>query len=501
MDTLRTDTLHVAGGRPLRGRVRVGGAKNAALPLLAAAVLPRGETTLRRVPNLSDVRRLGDLLTGLGVRVRREDGAVRVDAARLNPAAEPDAALTGGMRGSVCLLGPLLARCGRVSLAAVGGCDLGPRPLDRHLRAFAAMGARVEQARGRVALSSAHLPGGRLRGARVDLSAAIPGGDRGVRVPTVTGTANVLCAAATADGVTVIRGAAREPEVVAVGRFLNACGARITGLGTHEVRVVGVDRLLAPPADHAACRVPPDRVEAATWLCAAAATRGRLTVDGVGLEPLAAVADALRGMGVSVRACGTDRSPRICVSAAGPLAAVEVRAGAFPAVPTDVLPQLAAVALTAAGTSLLTDGVFPDRLAHLPRLARFGGSVGRAGTTAIVTGEDRLAGSLADAPDLRAGAALLIAALAADGRSELHAAEVLARGYERLVPKLRALGAEVSRTAPEDVSPALRGVPLERADRPDPDRPRWRSPAPAGKIGGVRPPRPGVPPCPLPAAA
>ena len=503
MDTLRTDTLHIVGGRPLRGRVRVGGAKNAALPLLAAAVLPGGETTFRRVPNLSDVRRLGDVLTGLGVRVRHRDGAVTVDPARLDSAADPDPHLTGGMRGSVCLLGPLLARCGRVSLAAVGGCDLGPRPLDRHLRAFAAMGARVEQGLGgRVTLSSSHLPGGRLRGARVNLSAPIAGGDRGVRVPTVTGTANVLCAAATADGMTVIRGAAREPEVVAVGRFLNACGARITGLGTGEIHVVGVDRLLAPPAGHAACRVPADRVEAATWLCAAAATRGRLTIDGIGLEPLAAVADALRAMGAGVRACGTVRSPRVCVSASGPLAAVELRAGAFPAVPTDVLPQLAAVALTAAGTSLLTDGVFPDRLAHLPRLARFGGSVGRAGATAIVTGEPRLHGALADAPDLRAGAALLIAALAADGRSELHAAGVLARGYERLVPKLRDLGADVSRTAPEDVSPVLRRVMTpEDDDLAPPDRPRWRAPAAAGMIAGNTRPRPEMSPCPLPSAA
>ena len=349
MDTLRTDTLHIVGGRPLRGRVRVGGAKNAALPLLAAAALPEGETTFRRVPNLTDVRRLGETLTGLGARVRRDENCVRVNPARLDPHAEPDARLTAAMRGSVCLIGPLLARHGRVSLAGVGGCDLGPRPLDRHLAAFAAMGARVTEARGRVSVRSDHLPGGRLRGAAVNLSALIPDGERGVRVPTVTGTANVLCAAATADGVTVVRGAAREPEVVAVGRYLNACGARVTGLGTDVIHIVGVDRLAAPPAGHPACLVPADRVEAATWLCAAAATRGRLTIDGVGVDRLRSVADALRTMGVKVRSCGTDRSPRVCVSAAGELTGSELRAGAYPAVPTDALPQLAAVARNGGG--------------------------------------------------------------------------------------------------------------------------------------------------------
>ena len=497
------DVWQIDGGRPLRGRVRVGGSKNAALPLLAAALLPGGETVLRRVPDLTDTRRMRDLLAGLGARVRSDDGAVAVDPAGLNPAADPDARLAGAMRGSVCLLGPLLAKVGRVSLPAVGGCDLGPRPVDRHVAAFAAMGARVSEAGGRLTLSAEHLPGKRLRGAHVDLSAPVPGGEPGVRVPSVTGTTNVLCAAATADGVTVLRGAAKEPEVVAVGRFLNACGARVTGLGSDVLHVVGVHALMPPPAGHPACRVPADRVEAATWLCAAAATRGRLTVDGVGPEPVAAVADVLRAMGATVRACGTARSPRVCVSAAGPLANVDVRAGAYPAVPTDALPPLAAVALTASGTALLTDGVFPNRRAHLPRLARFGGSVGRADATAIVTGDPGvdgdvgLTGALADAPDLRAAAALLIAALAARGRSELHGADVLARGYENLPAKLRGVGAAVAESLP-DVVPAALLVPAAAAG---PGRPRWR-PAAGGRILPLeRPPRPEAPPCPLSSAA
>ena len=494
------DILHVTGGRPLRGRVKVSGAKNAALPLLAAALLPDGPTTFRRVPDLTDVARLRDLLAGLGAGARADGGAVTVDPAGLDPHADPDERPAAAMRGSVCLLGPLLAKVGRASLPAVGGCDLGPRPVDRHLRAFAAMGARVGEGRGgRVTLSALHLPGGRLRGARVDLAGPAPGGDPAARVPSVTGTANVLCAAATADGTTTIRGAAREPEVVAVGRFLIACGARVSGLGTDEIRVAGVPRLHAPPADHPACRVPADRVEAATWLCAAAATRGRLTVDGVGYEEVSAVAAVLRAAGVRVRGCGTAGSPRVCVSAAGALASFEAAAGPHPAVPTDALPQLAAVALTADGTSLLTDGVFPDRLAHLPRLARFGGAAGRAGATAIVSGDARLRPALVDAPDLRAAAALLIAALAADGESELHGSNVLRRGYERLAEKLRALGADVREPLGYGEPPPA-FAPRRPAPAGAPGPARLRAAGGRPRLAGVRP-GPGVSTCPPPLAA
>ena len=471
------DTLTVRGGRPLCGRVRVGGSKNAALPMLAACLLPAGPTTLRRVPDLTDTRRMRRLLAALGADVTPRGDAVTVDPAGVaaHGVAEPDARLCGTMRGSVCLLGPLLVRCGAVRLAAVGGCDLGPRPIDRHLAGLAALGATVVRgADGGVLLSA-----GTLRGAAVDLTGP---GKRAV--PTVTGTINVLCAAVAAEGDSTLAGAAREPEVVAVGRLLIAMGARIDGLGTDTLRVFGTPAMRRSggvSGDHPAAAVPGDRVEAATWMIAAAATGGRVVIDGLdgpADDQIAAVADVLRGAGVSVRAGGSADRPRVHVSAipghagrgAGGVRAFEVRASAFPGLPTDCLPQLAALAATADGTSLLCDPVFPGRTAHLPRLARFGAGVGRAGETAIVTG-GRLTAAKADAPDLRAAAALLIAALAAEGDSELLGAGVLHRGYEGLVGKLDALGADVRPDA-DDVPAA----PGEREARRD-----WHR----GRVGGI----------------
>ena len=484
MDLSRTDELTVRGGRPLRGRLRVGGSKNAALPLLAATLAADGPTTLRRVPRLTDTARMADLLRGLGAAVVLGGGTVTVDPAGVFGGGEPvrpDPDHVGAMRGAVCLLGPLLASFsqrggGAVRLALVGGCDLGPRPIDRHLAALAELGAKVERDDGGVRVSVA-----RLRGAAVTLAA--PPAPGLPPVPTVTGTTNLLCAAAVAAGVTTLRGAAREPEVVAVGRLLQSFGAEIGGLGTDTIRVEGVASLTAAPADAAAAVVPPDRIEAATWMIAAAATGGRVVLDDVDPAEVAAVAAVLRAHGATVETCGPAGSRRIRVIAATRPRAFEATSAAHPGLPTDALPQLAALALMSEGVSVLRDGVFPLRTAHLPALAQFGGVVERAGDRAVLTGGP-LGPAAATAPNLRAAAALLTAALAAPGTSRVREAGVLRRGYERLVPKLRSLGADAAWAAPA-ASDDAGGID------------RWRSPSAGRILAPSRPaPVPEVLPCP-----
>ncbi|MFH5803155.1 UDP-N-acetylglucosamine 1-carboxyvinyltransferase [Alienimonas sp. DA493] len=484
-DINRNGTLCVTGGVPLRGRVRVGGSKNAALPMLAAALLTDGPTTLRRVPDLTDTRFMLELLRELGATVESSDGTVRVDAARVRPDAlpfEPSPVRVAAMRGAVCLLGPLLARCalhggGAVRLATVGGCDLGPRPIDRHLAAFEALGANVERDQDGVTVSV-----DRLKGADIFLSAPpTPGLPPS---PTVTGTINALCAAAVADGVSVLNGAAREPEVVAVGELLQAAGAEIEGLGTRTLIVTGVRRLRGVSGRCPAAVVPGDRIEAATWMIAAAATGGRVVVDGVDPSEVAAVAAALRDSGARVSTCGAGAHQSVRVASCGRPTAFEVRSAAFPGLPTDVLPQLAALAAVAEGTSLLTDDVFPERSAHLRRLPRFHASVERAGATAVITGGDLYGGEV-HAPDLRAAAALLIAALAAEGTSRIGRASLLLRGYERPAEKLRALGATLGEPAR-----AVGKRPARRSGRGG-----WRAVGPRRILRGTRPVASETPAC------
>jgi UDP-N-acetylglucosamine 1-carboxyvinyltransferase len=417
------DLFVIRGGTPLAGRVRVGGSKNAALPIMAAALACDGPLTLANVPDLVDVRSLVLLLERLGMAIERlSGGRLRLEVDDDRPClAEYE--LVRKMRASVCVLGPLLARRRRARVSLPGGCNIGHRPVDLHLKGLAALGADLRIERGYVVAEARQ-----LRGATVSLAG--PFGS------TVTGTCNVLCAAALAHGRTVIQSAACEPEIVALAECLQHMGARIAGAGTPTIDVDGVERLQA--AEHT---IIPDRIEAATLLCAAIITRGRVRIDGVVPSHLTAVCDKLRELGADVSA-GQDH---VLASAPRPLRPADCIARPYPAIPTDVQAQLTAVLTQAAGTSLVADRVFPDRFMHVSELLRMGADIRREGNGAVIRGPSPLTGAPVMASDLRASAALVLAGLAAQGETVIRRIYHLDRGYERLEDKLTALGASVRR--------------------------------------------------------
>ena len=446
------DMFVIRGGTPLRGSVPVSGAKNAALPIMSAALAVDGACRLHNVPDLADVRTLTSLLGTLGVHCLREpDGTVELRPSEAS-ACVADYELVRRMRAGVCVLGPLLARYGYACVSLPGGCNIGHRPIDLHLKGLRALGAHICVERGYVVAEAE-----RLIGADIYL-----GGPFG---STVTGTCNVLSAAVLAEGVTTIEAAACEPEVVDLGRFLIAAGARITGLGTPLIRIEGVPRLTG--CEHT---VIPDRIEAATLLIAGAISRGRISVTGADPSHLTAVLEVLREIGVGVRIEGTT----IHVDGVPALKSAECVALPYPAVPTDVQAQLTALLATADGISLVTDKVFPDRFMHISELARMGARIRREGASAIVTGPMRLSGASVMASDLRASAALVLAALVADGPSVVRRIYHLDRGYERFEAKLCTLGADVRRIddVAANVPPELREVtspPIE----PTVSGPHW----------------------------
>jgi UDP-N-acetylglucosamine 1-carboxyvinyltransferase len=422
---MNTEKMVIHGGRPLRGAVAVAGAKNAALPIMAACLLTDEPVVLRGVPRLSDVHTLACLLDGLGVdSVRLAGGDLRL-VVRDDSRCEADGELVRRMRASFCVLGPLLAKRGRARIALPGGCRIGDRPIDLHLKGLAALGASISVEHGEV-LASAR----RLRGAAIDLT-----GPHGV---TVTGTCNVLSAAVLADGDTTISGAAREPEVVDLGRFLCELGARIDGLGTSRIHVRGVSRLTG--AIHA---IVPDRIEAATFMIAAAITRGDVRLTNVRRGHMAAVIAKLREIGATIDA---DRNA-LAVHADRPIRAANIDATPYPGIPTDVQAQFTTLLATAIGTSRVRDTVFPERFQHLAELRRMGAQIQLDGNTATVRGGSPLIGASVAATDLRASAALVLAGLAAAGQTTVSGLTHLDRGYEGLDAKLHVLGASIARIA------------------------------------------------------
>ena len=417
------DSLVIQGGVKLRGAIAVNGAKNAALPIMAAALLSDEPSLIRGVPDLQDVRSQIALLTGLGAAVlRQKDSALEIRVRDQSQSHAPYD-LVRKMRAGICVLGPLLARRGRARVSMPGGCAIGDRPVDLHLRGLAALGARIRLENGDIVATAK-----RLRGAEIFL-----GGNFG---STVLGTANVMCAATLARGKTVIEGAACEPETVDLANYLNAMGARITGQGTPRLIIEGVRELHG-----CEYRVIPDRIEAGTFLVAAAISRGELRLQNVRLDHLVAVIDKLRQIGVRVEKCNGGAH----VAAPQRLQPGTITTQPYPGFPTDLQAQFMALLALAHGNSIITEKIFPDRFLHVAELARLGARVHREGATVMVEGQPKLIAAPVMASDLRASAALVLAGLAAQGVTVVHRVYHIDRGYERIEKRLNQAGARIQR--------------------------------------------------------
>ena len=414
------DAIEIEGGIPLRGEVQVSGSKNATLPQIAAALLAPGKSVFRGVPDLADVRTLGRLQHHMGARVERlPSGALQVDTSEVDTPEAPYE-LVKTMRASVLVLGPLLARYGRARVSLPGGCAIGARPIDQHLKALQQLGARIELAHGYVEARAE-----RLRGGKVVFD-----------LPTVTGTENLLMAAALAEGETVLENCAREPEVVALADMLTAMGARLQGAGTSVIRVQGVDTLRPVSVD-----ALPDRIEAGTLLAAALITSGDVLVKGARAADLDAALAKMRESGavISVEPGG------LRVKGPPRPEAVDFITAPFPGFPTDLQAQLMACLSVANGASRVVETVFENRFMHVQELSRMGAEIAIDGHTAVVRGVPRLSGAPVMATDLRASASLVLAGLRAEGKTVVQRVYHLDRGYEGLEAKLAGLGASIRR--------------------------------------------------------
>ena len=411
----------ICGGRPLRGELRVQGAKNSALPILAAALLAPGQSVIRNCPDLSDVTAALEILRLLGCRTVREGDAVLIDASQLTGCGIPDR-LMREMRSSVIFLGALLARLGRAELSYPGGCELGPRPIDLHLAALRGLWAEITEEQGRLTCTQ----GQGLAGRELCLS-----------IPSVGATENAMLAACGARGLTTIVGAAREPEIVDLQRFLNAMGARVSGAGSPMITIQGGAPL--HPAEHT---VMGDRIAAATYLCAVGAAGGELRLTGVDPADLAAVCCCLEEAGCRLHTDGEGLS----IAASGRMRGIRtVRTAPYPGFPTDAQAILMAALAGGTGTTMIVENMFDSRYRHVDELARMGADIRVEGRVAVVYGVPRLHGAQVRATDLRGGAALAVAALGAEGRSELTGVHHIDRGYQSLEGDLRRLGAEIRR--------------------------------------------------------
>lgn len=419
------ESLLIKGGVPLHGQVRISGAKNAVLPIMAATLLTREKCVIHNVPDLSDVRFMGRILESLGASVKFENGTLTVQAAKLKGHGDYD--LIRKMRGSICILGPLLGRLGKAQVSLPGGCVIGTRPIDLHLKGMRDLGAAITIDKGYVIAQARRLHGTEL----------FLGGRSG---PTVLGTANVMMAAALADGVTIISSAACEPEVCDLADFLNAMGAKISGIGSPTISITGVKELHG--VEH---EVIPDRIEAATFAIAAAATNGEVRIRGARADHMHAVLDKLGEAGVKVERNGPDMTVR----RGSRLHPLDITTLPYSGFPTDCQAQIMALMTLTPGLSIITERIFESRFMHVPELARLGADISIEGPSAIVKGGRPLSGAPIMASDLRASAALVIAGMAAKGSTQVNRIYHLDRGYEKLEAKLKKLGARIERVEGE----------------------------------------------------
>lgn len=415
------ESFLIKGGVPLHGEVAVSGSKNAALPIMAAALLTDDRCIIRGVPELSDTRFMARILESLGAETKFERGTLTVRARKIRGYADYE--LVRKMRGSICIMGPLLGRLKQARVSLPGGCVIGARPINLHLKGFETLGARIEIEGGYIDASTKQLVG----------APAFLGGRAG---STVLGTANVMMAATLADGITVIESAACEPEVVDLAKFLTAMGAKISGAGSPAITITGVKKLHG-----AAHEVIPDRVEAATFAIAAAATNGEVALKGARVEHLRAVLDKLSEAGVLTQ----QRGGNLIVRRGKKLNAVDVTTLPYSGFPTDAQAQMMSLLTLAPGISIITERIFESRFMHVSELARLGADIEIEGPSAIVKGGRPLSGAPVMASDLRASAALVIAGLAAKGATQVNRIYHLDRGYERMDIKLQKLGARIQR--------------------------------------------------------
>jgi len=430
------DSFLIRGGNRLKGKIEISGSKNSALPILAACLMAEGKTVLKGVPRLSDIDSMIKLLGDLGCHVYRHEAPASRFGELPNLNGDLDITVTDEkkseanyeivktMRASICVLGPLLAKRGKAIVSIPGGCSIGDRPVDLHVRGLQKLGADFHTENGNIVGEVR----GRLKGCRMYL-----GGSQG---PTVLGTINVMCAAALAEGETVLVGAACEPEVVDCADMLIKMGAQIKGHGTPEIRIEGVDKLIG--CEH---RIIPDRIECGTFIIAAAITNSELELKNSNLDHLLAVCDRLEEVGVRIeRQNGT-----IHVSAARRLNPVEMTTQPYPGFPTDLQAQLMALLSIADGISVITERIFPDRFLHVGELNRMGAKIRKEGATAVIQGVKELHGAPVMCSDLRASAALVLAGLVAKGTTRLDRVYHIDRGYEKIEEKLRAVGADIER--------------------------------------------------------
>ena len=415
------DKILIHGGHPLSGTIKISGSKNSALPILAATLLTKEPCVLHRVPDLSDTHYMLQILMHLGAQVERASGTVTVNAEKIDSIAPYE--VVRKMRASVCVLGPLLGRCREATVSLPGGCVIGDRPIDLHLKGFEALGAAIRVEGGNVKVFAP-----KLRGAVINLT--------GKFGPTVLGTDNVMMASVLAEGTTVIEGAATEPEVVDLANFLNKMGAKIEGAGTRRLIIEGVTELHGAEHD-----VIPDRIEAGTFLVAGAIAGKGVTLKRVVPEHVSAVTDALVACGYKVECAESS----ITVSPNGTAQPIELATQPYPGFPTDMQAQMCALLSTTEGISVITENIFPQRYMHVAELKRMGAHMQLEGATAVIQGVERLFGAPVMASDLRASAALVLAGLKAEGRTEVSRVYHIDRGYEHLDEKLSELGAHIER--------------------------------------------------------